>query len=371
MAPAIYCGGFFLSLCLMLDSKNIYNVIGVMSGTSLDGIDLCYSEFSLNESDWSFSIKICETIVYDEYWAEKLSQANNYLDSILFDLDKEYTTFLAGVINDFIKKYKITNLDFISSHGHTVYHQPEKNYTFQLGNRIELRELIKKPIVCDFRVQDVALGGQGAPLVPIGDLLLFNDFSHCINLGGFSNISIKNDSGIVAYDICPVNVVLNYFSKKIGFGFDEDGNLAESGSINRQLLKELNQIEYYSEAPPKSLGIEWVEENIFKIIQKYKISNKDILSTYTEHICHQIALNIDSDQPTILFTGGGAKNRFLISRLSKKMKLKFDLPEIKIIDFKEALIFAFLGILKIRNEINCLRSVTGAEIDHSSGVYFE
>ena len=355
----------------MLSSKNIYNVIGVMSGTSLDGIDLCYSEFTLNESVWSFSIKICETILYNEYWAEKLSQANNFHDTILFDLDKEYTSFLACVIKDFIKKNKITNIDFISSHGHTVYHQPEENYTFQLGNRIELRELIKKPIVCDFRVQDVALGGQGAPLVPIGDLLLFKDFSHCINLGGFCNISIKNDSEITAYDICPVNVVLNYFSKEIGLSFDKDGNHAKLGSVNKELLKELNEIEYYEEEPPKSLGIEWVKENIFPIFEKYKITNEDILCTYTEHICCQITMNIDSENPQILFTGGGVKNKFLLSRLSKKMKLKFQLPEIEIIDFKEALIFAFLGILKVRNEINCLRSVTGAEKDHSSGVYFK
>ena len=355
----------------MLSSKNIYNVIGVMSGTSLDGIDLCYSEFTLKESHWSFSIKTCETILYNEYWAEKLSQANNFHDTILFDLDKEYTSYLATVINDFIKKYQIANIDFISSHGHTVYHQPEENYTFQLGNRIELRELIKKPIVCDFRVQDVALGGQGAPLVPIGDLLLFKDFSHCINLGGFCNISIKNDSQIIAYDICPVNVVLNYLSKKIGFSFDKDGNHAKSGSVNKQLLKDLNQIEYYVEEPPKSLGIEWVKENIFKIFDKYNITNEDKLRTYTEHICTQIAMNIDGDHPQILFTGGGVKNKFLMSRLSKIMKQKFQLPEIEIIDFKEALIFAFLGILKVRNEINCLRSVTGAEKDHSSGVYFK
>ena len=342
-----------------------------MSGTSLDGIDLCYSEFVLTESNWSFSIKICETIMYNEYWVQKLSQANTLHDSILFDLDKEYTSFLASVITDFIKKYKIINIDFISSHGHTVYHQPDQNYTFQLGNRIELHELIKKPIVCDFRVQDVALGGQGAPLVPIGDLLLFKDFSHCINLGGFCNISIKNGLKIIAYDICPVNVVLNYFSKKIGFGFDKDGNLAKSGSINKKLLEELNQIEYYNEEPPKSLGIEWVKENIFPIIEKYKITNEDILCTYTEHICCQIVKNIDYNQPTILFTGGGAKNKFLMSKLSKRMKVKFKLPEIQIIDFKEALIFAFLGILKVRNEINCLRSVTGADRNHSSGVYFQ
>ena len=355
----------------MLHSKNIYNVIGVMSGTSLDGIDLCYSEFILHESDWSFLIKICETVTYDEYWTEKLSQANSFHDSLLFDLDKEYTSFLARVIKDFIKKYNITNIDFISSHGHTVYHQPEENYTFQLGNRIELRDLIKKPIVCDFRVQDVALGGQGAPLVPIGDLLLFKDFTHCINLGGFCNISIKNNSEIFAYDICPVNVVLNHFAKEIGYEFDKDGNLAKLGTINKQLLKELNQIEYYNEEPPKSLGIEWVKENIFPIIEKYKITNEDILCTYTEHICCQIAKNIDYDQPTILFTGGGAKNKFLMSKLSKRIKVKFKLPEIQIIDFKEALIFAFLGILKVRNEINCLRSVTGADRNHSSGVYFQ
>ena len=355
----------------MINMKDTYNVIGVMSGTSLDGIDICFSSFTKKNSKWSFLIHKCETIKYDNYWVNDLSSAHNSSDLNIMKLNLDFTTYLASIILEFIKNNKLKEIDFISSHGHTVFHQPSKKNTFQLGNLPELNILTKIPVVCDFRIQDVNYGGQGAPLVPVGDLLLFNSYSHCINLGGFSNISIKNNSHIIAYDICAVNVVLNHYSRKIGLEYDSDGELSKSGTINKDLLFRLNNIPYYNQTYPKSLGIEWVENNLYPIINSFKISIPDILCTYIEHISLQISKNINDSNATLLFTGGGVKNNFLILKLKEKLKINFELQSEEIIDFKEALIFGFLGVLKIRNENNCLKSVTGAEKDHSSGVIFQ
>ena len=227
------------------------------------------------------------------------------------------------------------------------------------------------PVVCDFRIQDVKLGGQGAPLVPIGDLLLFRDYDYCINLGGFSNLSEKNKEGIIAFDICPVNIVLNKYSRKLGYEFDNNGKISKSGLINPKLLLDLNNISYYKKKHPKSLGLEWVNKNIFPLIDSYNLEIADILRTFSEHIAIQISNIIKDPNASILITGGGVKNNFLFSLLRDKISNNFIKPDYDLIDFKEALIFAFLGILKIRNEVNCLKSVTGALKDHSSGVIFE
>mgnify|MGYP001357150693 CR=1 FL=1 len=355
----------------MLKIKNSYNVIGVMSGTSLDGVDLCFSNFSYENQDWKFKILVSDTVPYDKSWITKLTNAHSLSEIELKELDLEFTLHLSKIILSFIHKNQISNIDFISSHGHTVFHEPKKQITYQIGNRVELNNLTNLPVVCDFRIQDVKYGGQGAPLVPVGDLLLFNSYSHCINLGGFSNISIKNNSHIIAYDICAVNVVLNHYSRKMGLEYDSDGELSKSGTINKDLLFRLNSIPYYNQTYPKSLGIEWVENNLYPIINSFKISIPDILCTYIEHISLQISKNINDSNATFLFTGGGVKNKFLILKLKEKLKIHFELQSEEIIDFKEALIFGFLGVLKIRNENNCLKSVTGAEKDHSSGVIFQ
>jgi len=361
----------------MLKIKNSYNVIGVMSGTSLDGIDICLCNFLFENEDWKFSIQNAETVFYDKSWVFRLSGAHGISDSELEQLDLDYTLYLSDIILGFISRNQINNIDFISSHGHTIFHQPSKKITYQIGNRVELNELTNIPVVCDFRMQDVKLGGQGAPLVPIGDLLLFRDYSHCLNLGGFSNISVKsnnnnnNNNNIVAYDICPVNIVLNKYSKLIGFDFDLDGKISKSGKINYNLLKLLNQIPFYNLTYPKSLGIEWVENKIFPLIDSHNLSVEDILRTFVEHIAIQISNNLKGVNMRILVTGGGVKNKFLMQRIKKISNHNFETISEKIINYKEALIFGFLGVLKIRNENNCLKSVTGACEDHSSGLIFE
>ena len=350
--------------------KSEYSVIGVMSGTSLDGIDLVYVNFSKNDK-WHFNIIHAETCGYNEAWRDKLSRLVSYSDSDLTKVDTAYTRYLATVINGFIKKNDIKGIDAICSHGHTALHQPHKKLTYQIGNKPELATLTQNLIVCDFRVQDVALGGQGAPLVPIGDELLFSEYDFCLNLGGFANISTAINDQRIAYDICPVNIVLNNYVKKLGFVFDDKGEIASSGHINKDLLDELNTLDFYAASYPKSLGLEWVKTSVFPIIDSYGLDVKDVLRTFVEHIATQISKEVNkSNKASVLITGGGAYNLFLIKRLQSYTNNDIEIPSKVIVEFKEALIFAFLGVLRLRNEVNSLRSVTGAEKDHSSGFIF-
>ena len=350
--------------------KTDYRVIGVMSGTSLDGIDLVYVNFR-RESSWLFNILCAETISYDEVWRNKLRQLISCSDEELKDIDAAYTIFLAGVINTFIEANGIKDIDAICSHGHTALHQPQKKITYQIGNKPELATLTKNVVVCDFRVQDVKLGGQGAPLVPIGDELLFSEYDFCLNLGGFANVSAKVHGERVAYDICPVNIVLNKYVKLLGLEYDDKGKIASEGIVHKSLLNELNALDFYAAPYPKSLGLEWVNQVVVPIIESYKLKVEDVLRTFVEHIAIQISKEINKkDKASVLVTGGGAYNLFLIKRLKALTNNEIVIPPKEIVEFKEALIFAFLGVLRLRNEVNSLKSVTGAAKDHSSGVIF-
>jgi anhydro-N-acetylmuramic acid kinase len=346
----------------------IYHVIGVMSGTSLDGVDLSYVTFSKN-SIWNFEIHHSETIPYPEVWRKKLKQAIECDIDTLTHLDLDYTLFLGNLITNFIKQNKIENIDAVCSHGHTVFHQPSEGITRQIGNLELLAKIVKQKVVCDFRVQDVELGGQGAPLVPIGDHLLFSEYDYCINLGGFANLSFELKNQRIAYDICPVNIVMNRYAETLGVPFDNSGKIAQSGDVNTELLKVLNDLEFYKQEPPKSLGLEWVNEQVFPLIEVTNLRTEDVLRTFVEHIAMQIVDNIE-DSSKILITGGGAYNVFLMDRIRANTNAEVIVPESMLIDYKEALIFGFLGVLKLRNEVNCLRSVTGALRDHSSGKIF-
>ncbi|SDS53210.1 anhydro-N-acetylmuramic acid kinase [Gramella sp. MAR_2010_147] len=359
-----------LSIFTNMEKTN-YRAVGVMSGTSLDGIDLVFTEISFKD-EVGFSIINSQTIPYSAEWRQKLSSAINLEPAELHQLDIDYTFYLSEIIVQFIQKYDIDLLDAVCSHGHTVKHRPKHGITLQIGNLPKLSEALGIPVVCDFRVQDVELGGQGAPLVPIGDRLLFDQYKYCINLGGFANISLEEHSQRIAYDICPVNTVFNYFMQKIGEEYDENGKLARSGELNEELLQELNSLKFYAKKPPKSLGIEWVNSDVLPIIEKYRIEIPEILKTYAVHVAMQIANSLDGDSNSnVLLTGGGVFNTYLIEELKSRSSCNFIIPDKEVIDFKEALIFALLGILKLRGEINVLSSVTGAKIDHSSGRIFE
>lgn len=348
--------------------KSSYNIVGVMSGTSLDGIDLAHITFELDNS-WTFKIHNAETVSYTKDWKQKLSNLVNVDLETLKLIDQDYTVYLADIINDFLRKYQLHRIDAICSHGHTALHRPEHQLTYQIGNLPTLAKLTANTVVCDFRTQDVKLNGQGAPLVPIGDRLLFSEYDYCINLGGFANISSETDTTRIAYDICPVNIVMNRYANVLGFDFDKGGNIAKSGTVDQNLLNLLNNLDFYLEKPPKSLGLEWVESQVFPILEASKCSEEHILRTFVEHIAVQIAKAFTTNSK-VLFTGGGTFNDFLLERIKVQKEFELIIPSAEIIEFKEALIFGLLGVLKLRDEVNCLSSVTGADCDHSSGVIF-
>ncbi|MBU2949549.1 anhydro-N-acetylmuramic acid kinase [Tamlana agarivorans] len=352
----------------MLEDK--YHVIGIMSGTSLDGIDLVEVNFQFN-GVWSFEILNAETVSYTPLWKTQLSALVSYSEEKLKNIDTEYTAYLADVIKTFIKKNNINNIDAVCSHGHTALHQPADKLTLQIGNLPEISKWLHEKVVCDFRVQDVQLGGQGAPLVPIGDQLLFSEYDFCLNLGGFANISMEIKGARVAYDICPVNLVLNHYVNRLGFDYDDDGEIASTGEVHSLLLEALNKLPFYKEPFPKSLGLEWVKHQVFPLIDSYDLSIEDVLKTAVEHMAIQIASQFGlKAKRSVLVTGGGAYNSFLMRRIQHHSANKIIIPSKRVVEFKEALIFGFLGVLRLRNEVNCLQSVTGALKNHSSGKIF-
>ena len=341
-----------------------------MSGTSLDGIDLAYCTFKRTEDGlWEYEFLETETFEYPEFWQIKLKKAIQLSMEQLKVLDRDYTNYLSEVILRFLDQRSIESVDAICSHGHTIIHQPKKGFTIQIGNRPELAKLTNQRIVCDFRAQDVQLGGQGAPLVPIGDQLLFSDYDHCLNLGGFANISHEEAGKRIAYDICPVNIVLNHYAHKLDLRYDDKGKEAAGGKIDYSLLEKLNDLKFYCQDPPKSLGLEWVITNVFPMIDSAELKIQDILRTYIEHITIQLSSEIKKNS-SVLITGGGVFNSFLITRLKEVSKATLVIPDERLIEYKEALIFGLLGVLRMRNENNCLASVTGAEKDHCSGLIF-
>jgi anhydro-N-acetylmuramic acid kinase len=351
--------------------NNTKYIIGVMSGTSLDGIDIAYVKIN-KSSNYTFEILKAETISYSTEWKLALKEGFHLSGEKLVKLDADYGIHLGKIILNFIEENSIKKLDFIASHGHTIFHNPVQNYTFQIGNGPYITSVTGIKTICDFRVQDVALGGQGAPLVPVGDELLFSEYDYCLNLGGFSNISFSKNQQRIAYDICPVNIVLNHYVSSLNMEYDDKGAMASEGIINKNLLDELNSLQFYIDKKPKSLGYEFVAETIFPLIDDYKLNIKDILRTFVEHVAIQISKKIDSNsEKTMLVTGGGTFNTFLMERLQSYTKTKLIIPEETIINYKEALVFALLGFLKDEGKNNCLKSVTGAIKDHSSGVAFE
>jgi len=347
-----------------------YNVIGVMSGTSLDGVDIAFCKLCKSENKWSYQIEKAATYKYTEEWIDKLVNVERENAFNFVKTHIEYGHFLGKLIKAFIDEH-LLKIDFIASHGHTIFHQTEKQITCQIGDGASIAAETKRIVVCDFRTLDVALHGQGAPLVPIGDKFLFNEYDFCLNLGGFSNISFDINNERKAYDICPTNIILNYLANKLNKSYDCSGKFAENGIINNDLLFELNDLEYYINLFPKSLGKEWLYNKFIPIIEKYSDNTEDKLRTVTEHIAIQINLATNFiKNKKILITGGGAYNDFLIRRLSSLTSHQIVIPDAKTIEFKEALVFAFLGTLRIRKEINCLKSVTGAMGDSIGGAIY-
>jgi anhydro-N-acetylmuramic acid kinase len=350
---------------------NKYNVVGIMSGTSLDGLDVVWSKLSFNKT-WFYEIIDGKTYEYSESWKSELKNAHKLQARDLVFLDKKLGNYIGEKINDFLKENKIqkNRINLISSHGHTLFHEPENNLTKQIGDGAFICSKTNITTVSDFRTIDVAFGGQGAPLVPIGDQMLFGNYKGCLNLGGIANISYDFKQKRIAGDVNFANIISNYLSNKIGHSFDKDGDLAKQGKLDEDLILKLEGLDFYKKEFPKSLGIEDYNHWYKPLFESCKASINDQLYTSGTHLCRTIK-NIFNSQinDTLLITGGGAHNKFWINKL-KELNINAVVPEIKLIDFKEALIFSLLGVLKVRNEINILSSVTGSSKDLSGGVIY-
>jgi len=342
--------------------------LGIMSGTSLDGIDIALCRFTRTDNKWNYEIVEAETIAYPSVWLEKLKDAPKLKAEEFLMLNDEYGRYTGELIIEFLKGKEAPQL--IASHGHTIFHQPDQKFTFQLGNGASIAAVTQITTVSDFRSFDVALGGQGAPLVPTGDQQLFSEFDYCLNIGGFANISFDQDGTRIAFDVCPANIALNELALQKGFAYDKDGRLGASGKVSEPLLQQLNKLDFYRQKWPKSLGREWVDTQITPLLSASGLSIEDQAATMYEHIAFEIA-NVIGNKGRLLATGGGSKNLFLINQLKLKTSCQVVLPKEQLIDFKEALIFAFLGVLAFNGQINIRASVTGATRDHIGGIIYK
>lgn len=339
--------------------------IGLMSGSSLDGLDLALVRFISDEKHHTYHIEAAETLPYPTYWHDQLANAFLHRPEELVSLDKEYGTYLGQQVNTFIKKHRVKP-DFVASHGHTVFHKPEQRFTLQIGDGQSLADACGETVVNDFRTEDVLKGGQGAPLVPIGDKLLFSDYEICLNIGGIANVSYDSEGKRIAYDICIANQALNWLSQREGHSYDKNGWMASQGQIDETLLEALNGNAFYTQIPPKSLGREFFETYQKSLLEAYP--TRIALATFVEHIAIQIASAIEPlATGKMLITGGGALNSYLVQRIKHHTQHEVIIPDRMTIDYKEALIFAFLGLLRLEGRTNVLCSVTGAPNDSCSG----
>lgn len=351
--------------------KNKYRVIGLMSGSSMDGVDIACCEFEYLAEKWDWKIIAATTIPYTEQWRVRLAYLNQQTAENFHKTHVFYGHYLGMLVKDFLAAHKLV-VDFVASHGHTIFHRPELGYTAQIGDGAALSAICGLPVVSDFRSMDLALRGQGAPLVPVGDVLLFGDYDACLNLGGISNISYQKDGKLIAYDISPCNIVLNRVARWLGMPYDAEGQLASSAEVDPDLLGELSELPYYSYQGAKSLGREWINEEFWPIVKMYAdVSEAEKMATLNLHIAKQIANVVNKlGLNRVLVTGGGAFNKTLLTNLGSNSKAIFDVPQAELVNFKEALIFAFLGVLRIRNQENVLSSVTGSKQNHVAGALY-
>ncbi|MCX7745102.1 MAG: anhydro-N-acetylmuramic acid kinase [Flavobacteriales bacterium] len=344
-----------------------YKVLGLMSGTSLDGLDMAYAEFFMEDGKWKMQHIVAETLPYTDDFKKWLIHTMHCNATELIERHIKYGKFLGNAVLKFIQKHQLLP-DLVASHGHTIFHQPEQGFSFQLGHGSGIKAITGMDTVWDFRTMDVLLGGQGAPLVPIGDRLLFGNYDACLNLGGISNISFEYQDERIAFDISPFNIVFNQLCQPLGISFDSGGQHASTGKLNKKLLEALNQLEFYNKKPPRSLSKEWIDKHVFPLFKKYPDTTENHLHTFAKHAALQISDILNKYHiKNVLTTGGGTYNKFFIEELKKLSLAQIIIPDDTTIQFKEALIFGLLGVLRIRNEINTLASVTGAGSDSSGG----
>ena len=351
----------------------VYRAIGIMSGSSLDGLDIVFASFEETRGNWSYEMTAAATYEYSEEWQRKLGQVTGLSAYDYLQLHAAYGKWIGESINMFIHQYQLHHqVQLIASHGHTVFHAPQNGFTAQLGCGAIIAAITGINVVSDLRMMDVALGGQGAPIVPVGEKLLFADYDLLLNIGGIANISCKTNEEYIAFDVCPANRILNILAAKEEKQYDENGAMAAEGIVHDGLLENLNDLNYYALPFPKSLDNNFGNQTVLPIIESYgQIETEDALRTYVEHIVMQVANAVKLlnhqyiiNNKKLFITGGGAFNSFLMSRLQQELKpLQFEiiLPAQNVIKYKEALIMALLGLLRWREENTVLQSVTGAE----------
>jgi anhydro-N-acetylmuramic acid kinase len=349
-------------------------VVGLMSGTSMDGVDLAYCSFTRYDSEWQYSILHAETYEYEPDWKQRFIALLKASAMEMAAADAELGILYATMINDFVKKHQL-DPQLIASHGHTIFHQPAKHFTTQIGSGAHLAALTGIDTVCDFRSKDVALGGQGAPLVPFGEMQLFSGYHYCLNLGGIANISRNKKNQQSAFDICIANMALNEIAAMTGKNYDEGGRMAMEGNVIQELLDELNNAAYFQQAPPKSLGREWYEQNMQNLLNRNIYKIPDLLKTVCMHIGMQTGRSVEllggNKEEKLLITGGGAFNKTLVDSIAQHVKTEVVVPDALTVSFKEALIFAFLGALNYLSLENISNEVTGSSRTHIGGALYK
>lgn len=344
-------------------------ILGLMSGTSLDGIDLALCDID----EHGYKILAAETMPYSGEWRQRLSTLENASAYEYALANVELGHLFGQKINAFLQGKECP--EAIASHGHTIFHQPQRGLTTQIGDGDAIAAETGLPVVSNFRTLDVALGGQGAPLVPIGDELLFGEYDACLNLGGIANISYRTDGARVAYDVSPCNIALNRLAAMLGYPYDDQGANARNGEVHTCLLHNLDALDYYTLTGPKSLGKEWFLSQFWPLVKEFtgfvpSLSKaRDALATVTSHIAIQIARVVECQQiKSLLVTGGGAWNTYLLEIIGKYCPdVEITVPDALIVNYKEALIFALLGYLRLTGKVNTLASVTGAKFDSVGG----
>lgn len=357
-------------------NTNTFRVIGLMSGSSLDGLDIVYTEITNEQENYNYNIVHTACVPYPEQWLSKLKHLSEGTAKEIFQAHSNLGRYYAEKVNEFIIQYKLFGkVDFIASHGHTIFHYPDEDYTCQIGDGAHIAAITGIKTITNFRTVDIAYGGEGTPIVPIGDLLLFAPYKFCLNLGGIANISVKQKNKIIAYDICTANQVLNYYAAQMKMEFDESGNLARKGTLCKELYDKLQEIPYYDKNYPKSLDNSFSRKEIIPMMNQFDISVEEKLHTFTEHIAYQIADEIKrfpltKEHEEMLVTGGGAFNSFLIECIQKNTDVKLVVPDENLVKYKEALVIALMGVLRTQEKTNVLESVTGAQKDSCGGVIY-
>jgi anhydro-N-acetylmuramic acid kinase len=354
----------------------VYKVIGLMSGSSLDGLDIAHVQLDEVRGQWSYEILHAECLPYSDKWISALQHAMDVNVNEFLLLHTAYGRYLGEQINNFIDKYELSHqVHFIASHGHTVFHEPQNGTTCQVGDGAAIAAITGLPVISDLRAMDVALGGQGAPIVPIGDKLLFSGYDYLLNIGGIANITVPKDGSLLAFDVCPANQILNSLASREGDLMDEGGAMAAQGNLLADILDELNEGDYYQQQPPKSLSNEAARDLVFPKLLQSQHSVYDMLHTVTVHIAEQVALAVmqyphGRDSANLLVTGGGAFNTFLVAQLQRLLtpyNVTVVVPDAAVVKYKEALVMALIGTLRWREEENVLSSVTGASRDSVGG----